>query len=118
MALNLVTLACPVPLLAPSRGNLIALTSGRHSAQNLLSKATSAASDASMADVWNGDMDQGRVNMSMTSDSCMEYSPSDKLCSTSEYHHKWGHKVPHHNRPDICQACLMEATYGGCENLK
>jgi hypothetical protein len=49
-ALNVVIFVCPVPLLAPSRGNLIVLTSGHHSAQNPLPTAKSTASDASMAD--------------------------------------------------------------------
>jgi hypothetical protein len=71
-----------------------------------------------MTDDWNGDVDQGRVNMSMTLDSGMDYGPSDKLCSTSEYHHRWRHELPHRNRPDICQACSMEATCGSYEDLK
>jgi hypothetical protein len=116
MVQNLVILVRPVPLLAHPRRNLIALTSGRHSAQNPISTAKSAASDASMADDWDGDVDQGRVNM--TSGSGTEYTPSHNLCSTSKYHHTWRHEVPHRNCADICQACLMEATCGSCEDLK
>jgi hypothetical protein len=117
MALNPAIFACPVPLLAPSRGDLIALTSMRHSAQNLLSTAKSAASDASMADDWNGEMNQGQVGM--TPDLSKEQTPSDELYSASEYHHSWGPEVAlRHYRPDICRAYSMEETCKSFEDLE
>jgi hypothetical protein len=117
MALNLATFACTVPPLAPSRGNLTALPSGRHSAQDPLSTTKSAASEASMADDWNGEMDQGQVGM--TPDLGKEYTPSDELYSTSEYHHSWRPEVSlRHYRPDICRACSMEETCKSVEDLE
>jgi hypothetical protein len=108
-----------VALLAHSRGDLVALTSGRYSDWNMLSAAKCTASDASIADDWNGDADQGRVGMCMTPDLGKEHTPPDELYSASGYHHSWEPEVPQrHYRSDICWACSMEETCESFEDLE
>jgi hypothetical protein len=81
---------------------------------------TSAASgDASMADDWDGDVDQGRGDMNMTSDLGKRHTRSDRLRSGSEYRHSWRHEVRlHRKHPDTYRACVMEAICGSCEDLE
>lgn len=82
-----------------------------------------------MASDLDGDVDQGRVDMSMMfdlgdlddlddlGDLGKRHTPSDKLRSASEYH-SWRHEVPLHRNLDICRACLKEVTCGSCEDLE
>lgn len=73
-----------------------------------------------MANDLNGDVDQGRVGMSMMcdlgdlDDLGKQHTPSDKLRSGSECH-SWRHEVPLHRNLDIYRACLTEAT---CESYE
>jgi hypothetical protein len=62
-----------------------------------------------VANNWNGDVNQGCGDMSMGK----EHTPSDKLRSASEHHHRWGREMPlHRSRSGVCRVCLMETTCG------